>query len=95
MTSPNQHPEEWLSIDVDRLTMAGVVALIGAVFLGAAALIGSHALLSAFRQWVNQQEESPTETARAMMKQFHDAALASTSAATDAWRSTVASSSTD
>jgi hypothetical protein len=39
--------------------------------------------------WVNQQEVPPTESAKTVIKQLHDAALASTSAATDAWRSTV------
>lgn len=84
-------PEEWLSIDTRLITSAGVVALLGALLLGAATLMGASAFLNAVRDWVNQQEESPTESAKTMIKQLHDAALASTSAATDAWRSTIAS----
>jgi hypothetical protein len=91
MASSNDQPEEWLSIDEGLVTAAGVVALLGALLLGLAALMGSHALLSAFRKWVNQQEVPPTESAKSVIRQLHDAALASTSAATDAWRSTVAS----
>jgi hypothetical protein len=53
--------------------------------------MGANAFLNAVRHWVNQQEQSPTESAKSVIKQLHDAALASTSAATDAWRSTVAS----
>jgi hypothetical protein len=90
-----EKPEEWLSLDVRLITSAGVLALLGAVLLGAATLMGVTAFLNAFRHWVNQQEVSPTESAKSMMKQFHDAALASTSAATDAWRNTITSPSTD
>jgi hypothetical protein len=94
MMSTDDRQEEWLSINEGLVTAAGVVALLGALLLGLAALMGSHAFLSAFRSWVNQQEVPPTESAKAMVKQIHDAALASTSAATDAWRSTVASAPT-
>ncbi len=93
--SSNGNQEEWLSIDTRLITTAGVVALFGALLLGIAALIGSNVFLTAVRQWVNQQEVPPTETAKSMIKQFHDAALASTSAATDAWRSTITPSPTD
>jgi uncharacterized membrane protein YkvI len=92
MTS-NGNSEEWLSLDTRLITAAGVVALFGALLLGIAALMGSNALLTAVREWVNQQEVPPSETAKSMIKQFHDAALASTSAATDAWRTTIAPSS--
>ncbi len=92
---PSEKPEEWLSIDTRLLTSAGVVALFGALLLGIGALMGTNALLNAFRHWVNQQDDSPTESAKSMIRQVHDAALASTSAATDAWRSTITSPSTD
>lgn len=91
----NDKPEEWLSIDTRLITSAGVVALLGALLLGVATLMGANAFLNAVRHWVNQQEVSPTESAKSMIKQLHDAALASSSAATDAWRSTIASPSTD
>jgi hypothetical protein len=90
-----QKPEEWLSLDTRLITRAGVAALLGALLLGIATLMGATAFLNAFRHWVNQQDESPTESAKSIIKQVHDAALASTSAATDAWRSTIASPSTD
>jgi len=88
-------PQEWLSLDTRLITSAGVVALLGALLLGIGALMGANAFINAFRHWVNQQEVAPTESAKSMIKQFHDAALASTSAATDAWRSTITSPSTD
>jgi transcriptional regulator GlxA family with amidase domain len=88
-------PEEWLSIDTRLITSAGAVALLGALLLGVATLMGVHAFLNALRDWVNQQESSPTESAKSMVKRLHDAALSSTSAATDAWRSTIAPPSTD
>jgi hypothetical protein len=87
-----EQQEEWLSIDTRLLTVAGVMGLLGALLLGIAALMGANAFLNAFRHWVNQQETSPTESAKSMVRQLHDAALASTSAATDAWRSSVAPS---
>ena len=90
-----ENPEEWLAIDTRLITSAGVMALLGALLLGLATLMGANAFLNAFRHWVNQQEQSPTESAKSMIKQLHDAALASSSAATDAWRSTIASPSTD
>jgi hypothetical protein len=89
----NDMAEERLLVNTSLLTTAGVVALLGSLLLGVAALIGSNALFSAVRRWINQQEVPPTQTAMSMIKQVHDAALAGTSAATDAWRSTLASSS--
>jgi hypothetical protein len=91
--SANGNEQEWLTIDTRLLTAAGVVALFGALLLGIAAVMGSNALLSAVREWVNQQEVPPSESAKSMIKQFHDAALASTTAATDAWRSNISPSS--
>jgi hypothetical protein len=89
---PQQQPQEWLSIDTRLLTVAGVIGLLGALLLGLATLMGANAFLNAFRHWVNQQETSPTESAKSMVRQLHDAALASSSAATDAWRSSIGSS---
>ena len=50
---------DWLPIDTGMITAAGVAALIGSLFLGIAALIGSRALLEAVREWTNQQEVPP------------------------------------
>ncbi len=92
---PKDKPEEWLSIDTRLITSAGIVALVGALLLGVATLMGANAFLNAVRHWVNQQEKSPTESAKSIIKQLHDAALASSSAATDAWRTTIAPPSSD
>ena len=92
---PKDKPEEWLSIDTRLITSAGIVALVGALLLGVATLMGANAFLNAVRHWVNQQEKSPTESAKSIIEQLHDAALASSSAATDAWRTTIAPPSSD
>lgn len=80
----DETPREWLSIDTRLITSTGVVALFGALLLGIATLMGFNAFRTAARQWINRQHVPPSETAKSVIKQFHDAALASSSAATDA-----------
>jgi predicted membrane-bound mannosyltransferase len=87
--------QDWLPLDTGMLTAAGVAALIGALFLGIAALIGSRALLEAVREWTNQQEVPPTESAKSFIRSLHNAALAGTTAGADAWKKELSSSSAD
>ncbi len=86
---------DWLPINTGMLTAAGVVALVGALFLGIAALIGSKALMDAVREWTNQQEVPPTESAKSMIRLLHNAALAGTTAGAEAWKRELSSTSTD
>jgi hypothetical protein len=88
-------PHDWLPINTGMLTAAGVVALVGALFLGIAALIGSKALMEAAREWTNQQEVPPAESAKALIRLLHNAALAGTTAGAEAWKSELSTSSTD
>jgi hypothetical protein len=71
-----------IQVSRGRLVGGGVLVGIGGL-LGFAgmALIGS-ALLSATRQWVNQLEEPPSETARRKWRQ----ARAAAAAGAEAWR---------
>jgi len=85
---------DWLPIDTGMLTTAGVVGLVGLVFLGIAALIGSKVMMEAAREWTNQQEVPPTETAKSFIRLVHNAALAGTTAGAEAWK-TELSASTD
>jgi hypothetical protein len=91
----NTNSHDWLPIDTGMLTAAGVVALIGALFLGIAAIIGSKALMEAAREWTNQQEVPPTESAKSLIRLLHNAALAGTTAGAEAWRSEISSASPD
>lgn len=81
-----------IPLNTGLLTTAGVVALLGCLLLGIAALIGSNVVISAVRQWTNQQDVPPAETAKSMIKLLHNAALAGTTAGADAWRNEIASS---
>jgi len=89
----NEKVLDQLPINTGLLTAAGVVALLGCLLLGIAALIGSNVVMSAVRDWTNQQEVPPTETAKSVIKMLHNAALAGTTAGADAWRTEIASSS--
>jgi len=82
-----------IPINTGLLTAAGVVALLGCLLLGIAALIGSNVVISAVRQWANQQEVPPSESAKSVIRMLHNAALAGTTAGADAWRNEIASSS--
>ena len=86
---------DWLPIDTGMITAAGVAALTGSLFLGIAALIGSRALLEAVREWTNQQEVPPIESAKSFIRSLHSAALAGTTAGTEAWRNEFSSPSDD
>jgi hypothetical protein len=85
--------QDRLPINTGMLTAAGVAALLGALLLGIAALIGSNAVMAAVREWVNQQEVPPTESAKSLLRLLHNAALASTTAGAEAWKSEIASNS--
>lgn len=85
--------QDRLPINTSMLTIAGFVALAGALLLGIAALIGSNVLMTAVREWANQQEVPPTESAKSFLRLLHNAALAGTTAGADAWRSEISSSS--
>jgi hypothetical protein len=91
----NGSTQDHLPINTGMLTAAGVVALLGALLLGAAALIGSNAVMSAVREWVNAQEVPPSESAKSMIRMFHNAALAGTTAGAEAWKNEIASTSAD
>lgn len=82
-----------IPINTGLLTAAGVVALLGCLLLGIAALIGSNVVISAVRQWANRQEVPPSESAKSVIRMLHNAALAGTTAGADAWRNEIASSS--
>ncbi len=91
----NGSTKDQLPINTGQLTAAGVVALLGALLLGIAALIGSNAVMAAVREWVNMQEVPPTESAKSMIRTLHNAALAGTTAGAEAWKNEIASSSAD
>jgi hypothetical protein len=93
--APENTEHDWLPINTSMLTAAGVVALIGVLFLGIAALIGSKVLMEAAREWTNQQEVPPTESAKAVIRLIHNAALAGTTAGAEAWKSELSSASAD
>lgn len=82
-----------LPINTGMLTAAGIVALLGALLLGIAALIDSNADMAAVREWTNQQEVPPTEMAKSMIRLFHNAALARTTAGAEAWKKEIDSAS--
>jgi hypothetical protein len=86
---------DWLPINTGMLTAAGVVALVGILFLGIAAIIGSKVLMEAVREWTNQQEVPPTESAKSLIRLLHNAALAGTTAGAEAWKSELSSASAD
>lgn len=88
--TPTETTDDRIVVNTGLLTTAGVVALIGALLLGIAALMGANALFAAVQQWIQQQEVPPSEAAKSAIRQLHDAALAGTSAATDAWRASLA-----
>jgi hypothetical protein len=92
MTSDTAAPDR-LPINTGLLTAAGVVALLGGLLLGVAALIGSNVAMAAAREWANQQEVPPTESAKSVIRLLHNAALAGTTAGAEAWRSEIASAS--
>jgi len=71
-------------LQVNRgLLVGGVVLLgVGGVLGAAGVLLGSLAVVSATRQWVNQLDTPPSEMALQALHQ----ARAATSAAAEAWR---------
>ncbi len=89
----NDSRQDQLPINTGLLTAAGVVALLGALLLGIAAVIGANAVMSAVREWVNMQEVPPTESAKSMIRLLHNAALAGTTAGAEAWKNEISSSS--
>lgn len=91
----NGSTKDHLPINTGLLTVAGVFALLGALLMGVAALIGSNAVMSAVRDWVNMQDVPPTESAKSMIRVLHNAALAGTTAGAEAWKNEIASSSPD
>ncbi len=72
------------AIQIDRrLLVSGAVLLgIGGLCGAAGMLLGTYALISATRQWVNQQETPPNEIVRRRLQQ----AKVAGAAAADAWR---------
>jgi hypothetical protein len=89
----NDSRQDQLPINTGLLTAAGVVALLGALLLGIAAVIGANAVMSAVREWVNMQEVPPTESAKSMIRLLHNAALAGTTAGAEAWKNEISWSS--
>ena len=82
-----------LPINTGMLTAAGIVALLGALLLGVAAIIGSNVVTAAVRDWANQQEVPPTESAKSLLRLLHNAALAGTTAGAEAWKNEISASS--
>jgi hypothetical protein len=73
-----------------QLVMGAAVLLSIASLLGlAGALLGSSAMLSAVRQWVNQQDRPPADMAKLKLQQFRSAV----SAGSQAWASPQSASS--
>ena len=91
----NGSMKDQLPINTGMLTAAGAVALVGALLMGIAALIGSNAVLSAVREWANMQDVPPTESAKSMIRLIHNAALAGTTAGAEAWKNEISSTSVD
>jgi hypothetical protein len=91
----NGSTQDQIPINTGMLTAAGAVALLGALLMGIAALIGANAVISAVREWANMQEVPPTESAKSMIRLIHNAALAGTTAGAEAWRNEIASTSAD
>jgi hypothetical protein len=87
--------KDQLPINTGMLTAAGAVALLGALLMGIAALIGSNAVISAVREWANMQDVPPTESAKSMIRLIHNAALAGTTAGAEAWKNELSSTSAD
>ncbi len=84
--------QDRIPINTGMLTAAGVVALLGALLLGIAAVIGSNVAVAAVREWANQQEVPPTESAKSLLRLLHNAALAGTTAGAEAWKSEISPS---
>jgi hypothetical protein len=76
--SPNQ------KVEFNTTMWAGgaVLALVGSMLVGIGMLLGGMAVLSAARQWIQQLETPPTETARSVFRQLQSAA----SAGAKAWQ---------
>jgi hypothetical protein len=91
----NGSTKDQLPINTGMLTAAGAVALLGALLMGIAALIGSNAVISAVREWANMQDVPPTESAKSMIRLIHNAALAGTTAGAEAWKNELSSTSAD
>jgi hypothetical protein len=86
----NERVVDQFPINASLLTAAGLVALAGCLLLGIAVVIGSNVVISTVRDWTNQQEVPPTESAKSVIRMLHNAALAGTTAGTEAWRKELA-----
>jgi hypothetical protein len=87
----SRHP-----VEVNRgLLVGGAVLLaVGGVLGATGLLVGTFAVVSATRKWVDQLETPPSETARQKLHQAKVATSAATSAAADAWRGEAKSKAT-
>ncbi len=83
---PGQHRVE---INTTAITAGAVIAVIGVLLISVGGSIAGGTLVSAARSWVRQLETPPSQTAKAMLRQFGSAAAAGMSAGVGSWQGQV------
>ncbi|HEY2563456.1 MAG TPA: hypothetical protein VGI44_07065 [Acidimicrobiales bacterium] len=83
---PEQHRVE---INTTAFAAGAVIAVIGVLLISVGGSIAGGTLVSAARTWVRQLETPPTETAKAVLRQFGTAAASGISAGVGSWQGQV------
>lgn len=83
---PGQHRVE---INTTAFAAGAVIAVIGVLLISVGGSIAGGTLVSAARTWVRQLETPPTETAKAVLRQFGTAAASGISAGVGSWQGQV------
>jgi hypothetical protein len=76
-------------INTTAIAAGAVIAVIGVLLVSVGGSIAGGTLVSAARSWVRQLETPPTQTAKAVLRQFGSAAATGISAGVGSWQGQV------
>jgi hypothetical protein len=75
-----------VEINTTAIAAGAVIAVIGVLLISVGCSIAGGTLVSAARTWVRQLETPPSETAKAVLRQFGTAATTGISAGVGSWQ---------
>jgi hypothetical protein len=81
------HPgKNRVEINTTAIVAGAVIAVIGVLLVSVGGSVAGGTLVSALRRWVRQLETPPSETAKAVLRQFGSAATTGISAGVGSWQ---------
>ncbi len=81
-----------VEINTTAITAGAVIVVIGVLLISVGGSIAGGTLMSAARSWARQRETPPSQTAKALLRQFGTAAAAGVSAGVGSWQGQVPAS---